>query len=258
MARPLAVNRHDRIREQIDAAGSATVGSLATQLGVSRETIRRDLKLLADRHELDIVHGGATRRSGGEPPPVQRVTPTGINNANGRAAIARAAANLVADGMVVLLDSGPTARLVAVALAGKRHLTVITNSLVNASRLARVAGFRVVMLGGEIDAADECSVGIDTMDMLRNYRVDIAFLCAGGLTADGQPTDTCRLWAEQRQRMIKAAKRAYFMVDSSTFECETPVRINGIEAATGIIVDAQPSRQLSQAVFDRGFDMLVA
>ena len=50
MARPLAVNRHDRIREQIDAAGSATVGSLATQLGVSRETIRRDLKLLADRH----------------------------------------------------------------------------------------------------------------------------------------------------------------------------------------------------------------
>lgn len=258
MARPLAVNRHDRIREQIEAAGSATVGSLAAQLGVSRETIRRDLKLLADRQELDVVHGGATRRAGMEQNLVRRLAPTPADNAAGRAAIARAAANLVSDGMVVLLDSGPTARLVAEALASKQRLTVVTNSLGNALLLAHVPGFRVVMLGGEIDAVDESSVGIDTMDMLRNYRVDIAFLCAGGLTADGQPTDTCRLWAEQRQHMIKAAKRAYFMVDSSAFERETPVRINGIEEATGIIVDTPPSRQLSQAVFDRGFDMLVA
>ncbi|QCI65700.1 DeoR/GlpR family DNA-binding transcription regulator [Phreatobacter stygius] len=254
MARPLAVNRHDRIRERIEITGSATVGELASELGVSRETIRRDLKLLADRRELDVVHGGATRRLGVEPSLAQRQA----DNTAGKAAIARAAAALVEDDMVVLLDSGTTALLVAEALTSKSRLTVITNGLANALLLARVPSFRVIVLGGEIDAADEGSVGIDTMDMLRNYRVDIAFVAAGGLAADGQPTDFSRLWAEQRQRMIAVAKRAYFMVDSSKFERQTPVRITGVDNATGIIVDIAPSRQLSQAVSDRGFDMLVA
>lgn len=254
MARPLAVNRHDRIRERVELSGSATVGELADALGVSRETIRRDLKMLADRGELDIVHGGATRKPANEPVAVHRL----VDNATGNAAIARAAAALVEDGMVVLLDSGATALLVAEALATKSQLTVVTNGLANALLLSRVPGFRVVVLGGEIDTADQGSVGIDTMDMLKNYHVDIAFVTAGGLTADGQPTDSCRVWAEQRKQMIGAAKRAYFIVDSSKFERQMPVRIDGHDLATGIIVDAAPARHLSQAVSARGLDMLVA
>jgi DeoR family glycerol-3-phosphate regulon repressor len=255
MARPLAINRHDRIRDRLDGDGSVTVAELAEDLRVSRETIRRDLKLLADRNELDIVHGGAVRRTvPGEAPSALRLS----DNGGGRAAIARAAAGLVEDGMVVLLDSGATALAVAEALTGKHRLTVITNGLANASLLSRVPGFRVVMLGGEIDSTDEGSVGIDTMDMLKNYRVDVAFVAAGGIAADGQPTDFSRVWAEQRKRMVTAAKRAYFIIDSSKFERETPVRIEGIDGATGIIVDQTPHAPLVTAVAARGLEMLVA
>lgn len=254
MARPLAINRHDRIRDRLGEIGSATVAELADDLNVSRETIRRDLKLLSERGELDIVHGGATRRvAAGEQATNLRLP----DNASGKATIARAAASLVEDGMVVLLDSGATALAVAEALSAKSRLTVVTNGLANAALLARVPGFRVVMLGGEVDATDEGSVGIDTMDMLKNYRVDIAFVAAGGIAADGQPTDFSRVWAEQRKRMIGAAKRAYFIVDSSKFERETPVRIEGIDSATGIIVDQRPDGALASAVSARGLEMLV-
>jgi len=254
MSRPLAVNRHDRIREQLIEQGSATVADLARDLDVSRETIRRDLKILAERGELNIVHGGATRRATSELPIVLRPA----DNANGRIAIARAATALVEEGSVVLLDCGPTALAVAEALAVRTQLTVITNGIANAALLARVPGFRVVMLGGEVNAVEDGTVGIDTMEMLRNYRVDIAFISAGGLASDGQPTDFSRVAAEQRKMMISAAKRAYFLVDSSRFDCETPVRIEGVDQAAGIIVDSAPGASLAEAVEARGLEMLVA
>src|SRR5258707_8444924 len=62
MVRPLAVRRHNEIVQRLRAAGSVSVGELANTFGVSHETIRRDLKLLADQGHLDVVHGGAARR----------------------------------------------------------------------------------------------------------------------------------------------------------------------------------------------------
>ena len=62
MVRPLAVRRHNEIVQRLRAAGSVSVGELANIFGVSHETIRRDLKLLADHGHLDVVHGGAARQ----------------------------------------------------------------------------------------------------------------------------------------------------------------------------------------------------
>jgi DeoR family glycerol-3-phosphate regulon repressor len=57
MVRPLAVRRHNEIVQRLRAAGSVSVGELANIFGVSHETIRRDLTLLADNGHLDVVHG---------------------------------------------------------------------------------------------------------------------------------------------------------------------------------------------------------
>ena len=92
MVRPLAVRRHNEIVQRLRAAGSVSVGELANIFGVSHETIRRDLKLLADNGHLDVVHGGAARRGMMEPSIAQR----GEENAEGKAAIAREAARMVA------------------------------------------------------------------------------------------------------------------------------------------------------------------
>ena len=88
MVRPLAVRRHNEIVQRLRAAGSVSVGELADTFSVSHETIRRDLKLLADLGHLDVVHGGAARRGMMEPSISQREG----ENVDGKAAIARTAA----------------------------------------------------------------------------------------------------------------------------------------------------------------------
>src|SRR5258707_10806954 len=105
-------------------SGSVSVGELANTFGVSHETIRRDLKLLADQGHLDVVHGGAARRGMREPTIAQREG----ENAEGKAMIARAAAALVQDAASVLIDSGTTTEALVYELLGKPGLTVFTNS----------------------------------------------------------------------------------------------------------------------------------
>lgn len=58
------------------------------------------------------------------------------------------------------------------------------------------------MLGGEIDPAEEAAVGLDALEAIGRFRVDVAFLGGGGLSPDGEVTDFTRNGAEQRSRML--------------------------------------------------------
>ena len=90
MPRPIAARRLHEIVESVEAATSVSVEELADRFGVSRETIRRDLKALAAQGRLDVVHGGALKRGVGEPPFAERAK----ENAAGKAAITSATGDL--------------------------------------------------------------------------------------------------------------------------------------------------------------------
>ena len=98
--------------------GSTARRSPASTFGVSHETIRRDLKLLADQGHLDVVHGGAARRGMMEPSISQREG----ENADGKGKIARTAAGMVQEGQSVLIDSGTTTEALTYELVGRPGL----------------------------------------------------------------------------------------------------------------------------------------
>ncbi|UVK44072.1 DeoR/GlpR family DNA-binding transcription regulator [Mesorhizobium sp. AR07] len=247
-ARALAPRRHDEILRRVGAQGSVSIAELAGFFDVSRETIRRDLKLLSDRGQLDIVHGGAARFEPSEPAMSLRSQ----ENAVGKAVIGRVAAGLVKDGMVVFLDSGTTTLAVAQAMTELRNLTICTASLKIALLLCHMPDMRVHMLGGEIDPGEEAASGIDMLEAMSRFRVDIAFLGGGALSPDGEVTDFTRAGAEQRGRMIALAGRAYFVLDSSKFGKLTPLRIPNFQRAAGVIVDAKPEPGISEALARKG------
>jgi DeoR family glycerol-3-phosphate regulon repressor len=255
MPRPIAARRLHEIVESVEAATSVSVEELADRFGVSRETIRRDLKALAAQGRLDVVHGGALKRGVGEPPFAERAK----ENAAGKAAIGRCAAAMVEPGMVVLLDSGATTHEIAEALAKAppRDVTVITTALADALMLAR-AGVRVVALGGEVDADDEATVGLDVIAALPRYRVDLAFVGIGGLTPDGDVTVFNRVAAETRAVMLDGAARGFFVADSSKFDRAGVARIAPRRPPAGVIVDVAPPARLKAALRVQGLGCIVA
>ena len=255
MPRPIAAHRQNEIATRAAAAGSVAVEELADHFGVSRETIRRDLKALAARGRLDVVHGGALLRASGEAPFEERRR----ENAAGKAAIGRAAARLVEDGMVVLLDSGATVEAVAAAIAHAppRGLTALTTSLSAAQRLCR-AGVAVTVLGGEIDPNDEATSGPDVLAAIARFRVDVAFIGVGGLSGDVEVTDFSRTAGAQRVAMLAAAARSFFVADRTKFGRAGPARVTWSRPPAGFIVDAPPPEPLAVALRRRRIPVIVA
>jgi DeoR family glycerol-3-phosphate regulon repressor len=254
MNRTIAISRKHHISQALEASGSVGVSDLAERLGVSRETIRRDLKLLASEGRASLVHGGAARTFAAEPSLASRAAA----NAEGKAAIGREAAKLVADGMVVLIDSGSTTSGLGAALRAMNALTVLTNSLPIALTLCRSPGIKVIMLGGEIDPNDEAAFGVDTLAALAHFRVDLTFIGVGGISPEAELTDYSRLAAEQRHAMMRAARKVYILADHSKFERSTPVRIAEVPQIEGLIVDRPPPETIAGAAAAKRWPIILA
>lgn len=253
-SRHLAVSRHEAILRDVTTHGAVRVAELATQFDVSRETIRRDLKVLAEQGQVSVVHGGAARRQPTEPALHERL----VENAQGKAAIGQLAAQLVPDGSVVLLDSGSTTLAVAQALAGRQDLTICTNSLPIALSCCRMPGCRVHMLGGDIDPTDEAAVGADVIASLGRFRIDIAFVGIGALTSDGNLTDYSRANIQQRQAMIAAADTAWIVLDHEKLVRLTPVRLTETANLTGIVTDRPLPEATARMVSTKGWRVIHA
>lgn len=254
MARVLAVRRHRFVLDRLGRDGEVSVAEIAGALGVSQETVRRDLKLLAEEGRLRVVHGGASSLVPTEPDIALR---SGVNAA-GKAAIGRAAAALVRDGASVIIDSGTTTLAVAQALAERKRLTVYTNSLPVARLLARQAENSVVLLGGEIVLSDESTLGWDTVAMLAQYAADFAFIGVGGLTDEPAFLDYTRAGAEVRGMMLLQAKHPVLLADHTKLGRSTPVRVPNLDRAARLVTDRKLPAAFARAFAAAGIAVTVA
>ena len=176
--------RLNAILEQVGVSGRVDVGGLASQLGVSGATVRRDLQALSRRQLLVRTHGGAvSQQSDAEVPAGVKA----VLRQPEKRRIARAAAGLVGEGSVVGLTGGSTTLELARVLLDRRGLTVVTNSLDVASELAGKPGLRLVMIGGIVRRSREL-VGPAAETMLANYHLDLAVIGVDGLSAEGCTT----------------------------------------------------------------------
>lgn len=255
MTRDIAARRHRAILARLENAESATVEELARSLEVSRETIRRDLKVLSADGRLSVVHGGALRSEHSEATFANRRT---VNRA-GKEAIASLAASLVGDGMTVLLDSGTTTEAVARALvrSGCQRLVVHTTSLANARLLSRLQGARIFLIGGEFDRNEDASSGPEAQRAIARLSADYAFASIGGVDEEGCLTDYTRAGAATRSALLNAAERGFLMADSSKFGRALPSRIAGDGQAAGLLVDRIPPEPIASALAARGIRIMV-
>jgi DeoR/GlpR family transcriptional regulator of sugar metabolism len=176
----LTSERRLAILEYLRRDGKVLASELSRSLGVSLDTVRRDLRELDEEGLIQRVHGGALPRSR---------TPLGYSARErvapeAKEAIARAAARLIKDGQVVILDSGTTAALVARHLSPSLRATVITTGPLVAAALAEHPTVEVAMVGGVVDKEALSVVGGEAVESLRRIRADVCLLGVACLHPD--------------------------------------------------------------------------
>src|SRR5438105_2451560 len=192
----LTDERRSLILEQLGTQGRVLAADLSTELAVSADTIRRDLRELDDAGLLRRVHGGALPRHGDASPFAARAR----RAPEAKASIARRAAGLVRDGQVVVLDGGTTTLELARALRPDLSASVVTTSPPIALALADHPGVEVTVVGGTLRPNALVTVGAAAIEALRVIRADVVFLGVCGLHPEiGITTE------DLEERHVKAA-----------------------------------------------------
>ncbi|PKM51663.1 MAG: DeoR family transcriptional regulator [Firmicutes bacterium HGW-Firmicutes-7] len=187
------------------------VSSLSKELGVSQVTIRQDLRTLENNGMLKRFHGGAMPVSDDDM--MKRLS----FNFEVKTAIAQEAASLVNNGETVLIESGSTNVLLAVELAKKSNITIITNSAFISRYISGMNNVKIILLGGDYQHESEVLVGPLTRKCLKEFHVDKVFIGVDGFSPNTGFTCVNLMRAEVAHAMAEQADKVIIVTDSSKF-----------------------------------------
>jgi DeoR/GlpR family transcriptional regulator of sugar metabolism len=236
ISKELAEARWRKLRGYLRERRILRVEELASELGVSAATVRRDLAALEASGDLRRIHGGAMAPEGRDEEPL-------FDDKTSMAApekqrIAEAALKLIRPRDTVYLDGGSTVLALARLLAAQTPLTVVTNSL----RVAQVfssGGPRMILTGGECRWLSQTFVGPLTRAVLEQMHLDIAFMGTIGVSAEAGLTTTDPAEAFTKEQAMARAARIILLADSSKFGKTSFVRFGTLSNLSAVISDKQ-------------------
>ncbi len=253
--------RRDQILDRVRTHGSARLGELSDDLGVSTATVRRDLQSLAGQGLLTRTHGGAIPRDGravllGGGARAERGT------SSLEESIARAARWLVRPGDVVGFGAGTATHSVARQLAGVEPLTVVTNSVGIAGLFARAdrpgrPGTTTATLVSGTRSDSDTLVGPLAVRAIRSFDLDVLFLSCHSVTSRGGLAAVSFLEAETNRAFIDAARRVVVIADHTKWASVALATFADLDEVDVLLTDSELSPAQRAATAARTGTLLV-
>jgi DeoR/GlpR family transcriptional regulator of sugar metabolism len=195
----LAEERRQLILRKLARDGQIRSAELIKEFNFSEDTIRRDLKDLADAGLLKKVHGGAMASTSVPYAHAARVE----LNVEAKSALAQKATTLIKDGMLVFVDGGTTTAQIANHLSPALQLRFITHSIPTALALSALPRAKVILLGGQIIPELLIASGPDVIEQARHFRPDLAIVSVHGITASAGATVESFEDASTKRKLIE-------------------------------------------------------
>lgn len=245
------LRREDRQREilrKLKPGENYAIGRLAQDLGVSEETIRRELRVLAARGAVVWTHGAVQLAAASSEGPLDRRMQENVAE---KTRIAAAAIDFVQDGDTIFIDAGTTACFVARTLAEtRRELKVITNSLVVAETLGGRNGNTLFLAGGELDYDYKAFSDHVAQAYVAQFTPHLAILTVGGAHPDHGLMDRHAREAAISRIIYERADRVLLAADHTKFGRLGLIRTASPEAVDILVTD-QPLDEAFAPAFSR-------
>jgi DeoR family glycerol-3-phosphate regulon repressor len=213
--------RQAQILEIVRDKGFASIEHLAAHFDVTQQTARRIVNQLCDQGLLRRIHGGV-----GLPVSNQNLAYESRQGLNFEAKrrIAQAVFNFIPDGASIMIGLGTTPEYVALALAGRQNLRIITNSLNAASAFARNPDVEITLAGGTLRPLDRDIIGDAAVRFFSQFKADIGIFGVGGIDEDGTLLDFYSGEVQARQSIVANCRTALLVADASKFGRNATVR----------------------------------
>jgi DeoR family glycerol-3-phosphate regulon repressor len=248
--------RQSQLLDAVRQHGSLSVETLAERFGVTLQTVRRDVKLLAEAGLLARFHGGVRLPSSTTENIAYRQRE--MLNAEGKQGIARAVAARIPNGSSMLINLGTTTEAVARELLQHRGLRVITNNLNVAAILADNPDCEVIVTGGTVRHRDRGIVGAAAVDLIRQFKVDIGLIGISGIEADGTLRDFDYREVQVARAIIEQSREVWLVADHSKFNRPAMVELARIDQIDLLFTDVAPPEPFPQLLAEAGVQVELA
>lgn len=248
--------RQTALLEEVRSQGFASIDELARKFGVTLQTVRRDVNLLAENGMLARFHGGV--RMEGSTTENIAYRQRQVLNAEGKARIARAVAAAVPEGCSLILNIGTTVEEVARALIHHRGLRVITNNLNVANILADNSDCEVIVAGGVLRSRDRGIVGEATVEFIHQFKVDIGLIGISGIEADGTLRDYDFREVKVARTIMEHSREVWLAADASKFNRQAMVELAPLSSIDRLFTDEPLQAPFDTMLAESGVKCVVA
>jgi DeoR/GlpR family transcriptional regulator of sugar metabolism len=250
----LTSERKAHIRDVLRRDGRVLAKAISRELGLSEDTIRRDLRELAADGVLQRVHGGALPAS----PAVADYAARRDIAAPAKAALARAGAGLISQDQVVFIDGGTTHVQLARALAPDLRATVVTHSPSIAVELADHPLIQVELIGGRLFKHSVVAMGAAALEAIARIRPDLFFMGVTGAHAEAGLTTGDAEEAAMKRSISRQSSETVVLVTSDKLGAASPFQILPMAEASTLVVERDAPERSLESVAALGVTILRA
>lgn len=250
----LAAERRDFLLERLASTGKIVAKDVAVELGLSEDSVRRDLRDLAAAGLCQRVYGGALPVS---PAMADYATRTTVEP-DSKSRVAARAAQLVPPGARVILDGGTTTRAVVAALPEDLACTVITHSPTIAVALLDRPRIEVFLLGGRLFRHSAVTCGAAAVEAAQAVSADLFLLGVTGVHPDHDLTTGDPEEAAMKRALAARAADTYVLASAEKVGAVSPYRVLPLADVAGVVTDTAPSNPVLEKLRERGTRVLHA
>jgi DeoR/GlpR family transcriptional regulator of sugar metabolism len=233
----LAAQRRDLLLDRLRSDGRIVAKDMADELGISEDSVRRDLRELAAAGLCQRVYGGALPVS----PAIADVAGRERVEPGSKARVAAVAAGLVTPGSTAILDGGTTALAVVRALPLDLAATVVTHSPAVAAALVDHRDVEVFLLGGRLFKHSLVTCGAAAVEAAQGVIADVFLLGVTGVHHEAGLTTGDADEAAMKRALARRAADTFVLASSEKIGAASRFAVLPLHEVTGIVTDADPA-----------------
>lgn len=238
----LGAQRKSHLLEILARDGRVVAKDVARDLALSEDSIRRDLRELAEEGRVVRVYGGALPVPAADRPIEQRHSLA----TESKERVAARAVQRIGTASTIVLDAGTTTLAMARMLPGGSDLTVITPSPTVAVAVAEHSDARVVMIGGELSRYSMVAGGPLAMEAIQHLAADIFFLGVTGIDPVGGLTTGDLDDAATKRAIAARCTRTFVLGSEEKIGAVSRFPVIALEAVAGVITDPEDRNPLRE------------
>ncbi|KFF04849.1 DeoR/GlpR family DNA-binding transcription regulator [Flavobacterium reichenbachii] len=244
-------DRKNHILREINLHTRVSFETLSAKLGVSEDTVRRDINELESESLLIKVKGGAMTNG------YHYSSSNQTYAVESKQIIAQKAINLLHDGMVLLIDGGTTIREFIRLIPNDLNLTVFTITALSAVQLLDKPNIKTIMIGGSISSYSQMCVSGEVFHQLANIKVDLLVFGTNALDVEGGYSDSDWETVQVKKAMIQASRKTAILTISEKLNTVLKMKIASLSEVDYIITELNPDHKKLEVYKKSDSDLII-